>query len=452
LKPGTLSVLGLFALLLSLFTVPAASAQSIIALDPTTTARIRIIHAAPEAPNVDVYVDDVKKLANVPFFTISDYLTITAGTRNLKVNVAGTATTVINATAPVAAGGVSTIAVVKAAIGSPSPVQLVTLADDLTLPTTGFARMRVYHFSPGTPPVQIRLNNGPVLVPNLAYPEATGGLLVATGSYTLEVALAAGGASEPAVLTLPNVLLEAGKLYDFFAIGKGAGLRIESRVTNTTAKVRIIHASPDASPVDVYVDGAKVLSNVPFFTISDYLEVPAGSRQLAVTLTGQPLSSAPLTLTPTLDVGRFYSVSAIGFVGGAPALQAKVSVDDLSTTAPGTSRVRVYHFSPDSPTVGVRVKNGEVLIPSLSFPQISADIEIPAGTYDLELFLPTLGNIPVPLTPEQAAALTGLKLDSGRIYDIFAADRLSNIKIVSRIYGPNATAPYQVYLPQVTLE
>ena len=50
------------------------------------------------------------------------------------------------------------------------------------------------------------------------------------------------------------------------------------------AKVRVVHASPDAPAVDVYVDGAKALSNVTFFTASDYLSLPAGEHRFQVTL------------------------------------------------------------------------------------------------------------------------------------------------------------------------
>ena len=44
----------------------------------------------------------------------------------------------------------------------------------------------------------------------------------------------------------------------------------------TTAMVRVLHASPDAPNVDVYADGGKILSDVPFGGLSDYLKVPAG--------------------------------------------------------------------------------------------------------------------------------------------------------------------------------
>ncbi len=39
------------------------------------------------------------------------------------------------------------------------------------------------------------------------------------------------------------------------------------------AQVRVAHLSPDASNVDVYVNGAPVLTNVSYTTVSDYLPV-----------------------------------------------------------------------------------------------------------------------------------------------------------------------------------
>jgi hypothetical protein len=49
-----------------------------------------------------------------------------------------------------------------------------------------------------------------------------------------------------------------------------------------TAKVRAFHNSPDTPPVDIYVNGAKTLSNVAYGTLSDYLEVPKGTYTVQV--------------------------------------------------------------------------------------------------------------------------------------------------------------------------
>ena len=52
------------------------------------------------------------------------------------------------------------------------------------------------------------------------------------------------------------------------------------------ARIRVVHASPDAPDVDVLLDEAEVLSDVPYLAASDYLEAPAGQRNLKV---GKPL-------------------------------------------------------------------------------------------------------------------------------------------------------------------
>jgi len=55
---------------------------------------------------------------------------------------------------------------------------------------------------------------------------------------------------------------------------------------SSMAMVRVIHASPDAPAVDVYVDGNAVLTNVAFPAISNYLELPAGPHSVAVAPAG----------------------------------------------------------------------------------------------------------------------------------------------------------------------
>jgi hypothetical protein len=57
---------------------------------------LRILHASPDAPNVDIYIDSGLVLANVPYPTASNYLAISAGAHNIKINAAGTSTMEIN--------------------------------------------------------------------------------------------------------------------------------------------------------------------------------------------------------------------------------------------------------------------------------------------------------------------------------------------------------------------
>src|SRR5688500_10614296 len=66
------------------------------------------------------------------------------------------------------------------------------------------------------------------------------------------------------------------------ALVMALGLFGAANAQSGDARIRVVHASPDAPAVDVYANGNKVLSNVTFFAASDYLTVPAGSYKLQV--------------------------------------------------------------------------------------------------------------------------------------------------------------------------
>ncbi len=196
-----------------------------------------------------------------------------------------------------------------------------------------------------------------------------------------------------------------------------------------TAKVRVVHASPDAPAVDVYIDGSAVLTNVPFFTASDYLDLPAGSYRIQVTPTGSPADQAVIDATATVEAGMAYTIAATGLVASiAPA----IIVDDLSAPASGSVKVRVYHFSPDAPAVDVKLADGTTLISSLAFPAASDYLEVPAGTYDLQV-TPAGGDAVV-------IDLPGTALPAGQIVSVFATNEVASIAPEVAVTAPVAAA------------
>jgi Domain of unknown function (DUF4397) len=179
---------------------------------PVENANVMVIHASPTAPAVDVLVDD-KKVAGPAVFGINtNYLTVKAGTRNVKVNVAGTSTSAINAPVTVAKDkNYSIFAVTDAATITP-----LVFTDDLTAPAAGKAHVRVIHLSPDAPAVDVAITGGAVLFPALAFKTATAFTPVNAGTYNLEIRAA--GATT-AVLPIPGVVFTAGKIYTVYAKG-----------------------------------------------------------------------------------------------------------------------------------------------------------------------------------------------------------------------------------------
>lgn len=180
---------------------------------------VRVVHASPDAPNVDVWVDGTKVLTDVPFTAVSDYLAVPAGDHQVQVSATGTTDPVIDATLSLAAGTSYTVA----AIGQLAEISATVLTDD-RMPATGQAKLRVFHASPSAPAsVDVAVTGGPVLVEALAYPEATGYLTVDPGTYPLEIRAAG---AEEAALTL-DATLSAGQNYTAIAMDGGeAGVQV----------------------------------------------------------------------------------------------------------------------------------------------------------------------------------------------------------------------------------
>lgn len=216
-------ILFLLGALLALAIAPAAFAQS-------GTAKVRVVHASPDAPAVDVIVNGNRALTNVPFFAASAYLDLPAGSYDIQVVPAGaTSPVVIDAKGVrIEAGKAYTIA----ATGKLAEIKPTILIDDLSAPAAGKAHVRVIHFSPDAPAVDIKVAGGPTLISNLAFPQASNYLPVDAGSYNLQVTPAGGSA---VVLDLQGVRLEAGKIYDVFAVGELASIRVETTVTTPPA-------------------------------------------------------------------------------------------------------------------------------------------------------------------------------------------------------------------------
>jgi hypothetical protein len=179
-----------------------------------------------------------------------------------------------------------------------------------------------------------------------------------------------------------------------------------------TADVRVLHASPDAPAVDVYLDDNKVdaLTNVPFGTISDYLAVPAGKHNVKVYATGTT-SSPVIDADVTVAGGSAYTIAATGALAD---ITAQVLKDDPSPTAK-SAKVRVIHFSADAPAVDIATKGssvGDAIVKGLTYPNATDYLALPGGTYDLEVRL--AGETTV------ALALDNAKVQNGKAYSVFA--------------------------------
>jgi hypothetical protein len=186
--------------------------------EPANKARVLVTHASPDAPGVDLLIDNSKvNSAALNFPSNTGYLEVEAGLRNIKVNAAGTSTSVINADITFEKDKNYSIFAVDAL----SKISAIALEDDLTAPAAGKAHVRFVHLSPDAPAVDIAVaSTGAVVFGNKKFKEATAFTPLDAGTYNLDVRVA--GTSTVA-LVLPAITLQAGKIYTVFAKGFLAG-------------------------------------------------------------------------------------------------------------------------------------------------------------------------------------------------------------------------------------
>jgi LPXTG-motif cell wall-anchored protein len=206
------------------------------------------------------------------------------------------------------------------------------------------------------------------------------------------------------------------------------GLTLPAAAQSGTAKVRVVHASPDAPAVDIFVDGQSAMTNVAFFTASDYMDLPAGAHKVAVAPAGAGEAAAVISADVTLEANKAYTIAAVGPLA---SIKAQIYNDNLAAPAAGKAHVRVIHASPDAPAVAVKVANGPTLIPSLAFPNASDYLPVDATTYNIQV------------TPANASDvvldLPNTTLTAGTIYDVFAVGNLANIKAEVKTFTPAAS-------------
>jgi len=203
-------------------------------------ARVRVVHASPDAPAVDVWVNDaIKAFTNAPFKGITSYAELDPGNYNFKVVPAGaTEPAVIDADVGLDADTDYTVV----AVGKLADIEPLVLVDDNTLPAAGMAHVRFVHASPDAPNVDIYVKDGPVLFENVPFKQAFPYVPVNAGTYDLEVRVHDTGA---VVLEVPGLALADQTVYTVFAMGLAGG---EPTLTAVP--------SVDASPVTLPASGA----------------------------------------------------------------------------------------------------------------------------------------------------------------------------------------------------
>jgi len=189
--------------------------------DLQQSAYLRAVHASPDAPAVDVLVNNETVLSNVSFGAVSDYLTLEAGTYNVSIAAAEDPDTVVfDGEVTLEPRSVTTLAASgEISEDANTSFEPVAFEDSALMPSENESALSIVHLAPDAPAVDVTAGNGSVvLADDVSFQNASEYVSVPAGNYTAEIRAATEG-NNGSIVTTVDVSLEGGTAYSAFAVG-----------------------------------------------------------------------------------------------------------------------------------------------------------------------------------------------------------------------------------------
>jgi len=178
-----------------------------------SNSKIRVFHAVPNAPAVDVYANDNIIVKNLPYKEVSSYIPVPSGNYNIKVYPTGTKSNpVIDTNVYIPEKSFYTIA----AIGELPDISLYPIQEPVSANKSNMACVRFIHLSPNAPAVDVKLPDNSIVFNNIPYKGIANFTCVPSGTYTFKVTPTK---TDDVVLTVPDVMLHPNTFYTIYAVG-----------------------------------------------------------------------------------------------------------------------------------------------------------------------------------------------------------------------------------------
>lgn len=355
--------------------------------EPGPTGFVRVTHASPGAPAVDIYLNGATTpaITDLSFGASTDLLELPAGSYTVDIRGAGSPATdaPVFSTAFDLEVGQSVEAIATGVLGGDPAFDVKLFPIDRTR-LGGKARVYVIHAAPTAPAVELR-ESGVTLADGLAFGQIAGPLNLDAGVYN-PVVLVSG--TRDVVAALSQAELEANTVYTVIAYGSPVNFRPLVRTAEGgggTGEARIIHASPGAPAVDIYLDGATTpaVTGLAFGQTTGYLSLQARTYTVQIRAAGAPFFQTPVFEKQVrVGPGGAADIVALGVLGGEPGFDVRVYPIDRSDSG-GNARIYLIHAAPGAGNVDAYF-NGQRVGSGVPFGGFSTTpIEVAPGFHNL---------------------------------------------------------------------
>ncbi|OPX42689.1 hypothetical protein CLHUN_33410 [Ruminiclostridium hungatei] len=176
-------------------------------------SHIRVFHAAPGAPEVDIYANGRIIARRLAFGQFTDYITVDAGTYAIEAFPVGLhASPILRVNIPLGAEKVYTLSV----IGLLPRIGILPVEDVYEPVSQGRTNIRFINLSPNAPGLSLSLRGGMELFSDISYTEVSNYRPLLPGRYNLIVTPTG---TPGIVANLPNVRLLPRRNISFYAVG-----------------------------------------------------------------------------------------------------------------------------------------------------------------------------------------------------------------------------------------
>ena len=419
-------------------------------LECAATPTLRALHASPDAPAVNIWVNGAPALTGVDYAQGSGFVPVVEE-NNVQVEaiIPGGNAVVIDADLSLDYSTETTVIAVDDVFGPVRPLVITNDSDSRI--TDGYFRAQVVHAAQGAPEVDIFVTafgadlaaSAPINGAGTAvfFEDYTDRLEVPAGDYQIRITL--DDAPGTVVYDSGEIALPAGADLMIAAVdntgpgdaavqlvvldGTAASMLYD---TNTPASTVAVHLSPDAPAVDILADdnstaaveAIRLVDGVSYTDYCDINSVPApGDYTINVALSSDNnviATSFPLNVMQGDEATAIVTGFATG--GLTPAL-TPIALPGNTRSVITETKLRITHASPSTGNVdlylvpaGTLIDNVDPTFADVPFGADTTQLSIAAGDYDA--FVTGAGS------KAAAISLPGLQFTGGEVLDVIARD------------------------------
>lgn len=357
-------------------------------------ATLRFVHGSPGAPNVDVLLDGLPILEDLPFGTVTGHVSFTPGTHRFQIVSADQPpdAALVDETVDVAPGS----AYILGLYGRLNDIGGDLYPVDLSEIEPGEVRVRLINLGVDTGDIDLLETGGDEWFGNIALGDASSYRTLSEGTYTTDLR----SEDDRVLQTLTNLTFDDTRVYNLVVVGQvydnSLTLQaLETRVTPPCTRVlelpgdasdsciRFVHAAPDAPPMDAYVNDALIGEDLTYARATTSVAVPSGdNRMVHIVTTGAAVEDTGIDAQYGFEPGQAYVVLV---TGAGDELNLMITGTDLRPVPTDQARLRVINASPDVGTIDVGMRPVPTLFEGVNLGEATNYVVVDAGTYPIEI-------------------------------------------------------------------